>query len=163
MSIIDELEIIRNRDPNKVLYPEAVVNFARDSATELHQRFIWDNDEAADAYRLEQARLIIRVNVRLVENQDGDEVNVRAYVALDKERHGYQDVRVVLSKPKKRRELIESILDRFEATLKNHEPLHELNGIRDAIAKCRRGLSGSKSPPAKPPKSPKGSNMHATV
>jgi len=161
MSIIDELEVIRKRDPAGVLYPEKVVEFARDSTTELHSKFDWNDRTAADSYRLEQARSIIRVSVRVIDHDDED-VSVRAYVAINKDRHGYEDTRVVLTKPKKRHELIASILERFESTLENHQPLHELDGIRKAVESCRRGLSSSKSPSPKP-KAPKGGGADATV
>lgn len=38
--------------------PEDIVEAAKDATKELHKCFEWDNDAAADKYRLHQARLI---------------------------------------------------------------------------------------------------------
>ena len=38
--------------------PEDIVEAAKDTTKELHKCFEWDNDAAADKYRLHQARLI---------------------------------------------------------------------------------------------------------
>lgn len=42
------------------LTPSAVVEAARDAASPLHPLFEWDDDLAAEAYRLDQARAVIR-------------------------------------------------------------------------------------------------------
>jgi hypothetical protein len=138
--ILIELELIRSRDPNGILYPERVVEFARDVKTALHSQFDWDVQRAAQAHWLEQARRIIRVNVRLLEPSEGTGV-IRAFVSVsgsgDK---GYQSSRVVLRSPTKRRELIESILDRFESTLHQHQ-LAELEPIQKAVDDVRASFA----------------------
>ena len=40
--------------------PEALVEAARDAESPLHEYFEWDNDTAAEKYRLMQARTLIR-------------------------------------------------------------------------------------------------------
>ena len=42
------------------LTPPAVVEAARDTRNPLHKHFEWDNQIAADAFRLDQARTLIR-------------------------------------------------------------------------------------------------------
>jgi hypothetical protein len=52
------------RSASGALTPEAVVDAAADPAHPLHGHFNWDNDEAADAWRRQQARMLIaRVRV----------------------------------------------------------------------------------------------------
>ena len=64
-AIVAELETIR-RNAGGVLRPEDVVSFAADPDTELHSRFEWDDTEAAQQYRLWQARQLIRVTVTVL-------------------------------------------------------------------------------------------------
>lgn len=53
------------------LTPPAVVEAARDVRNPLHKHFEWDNQVAAEAYRLDQARMLIR-SVALVGEDDAE-------------------------------------------------------------------------------------------
>lgn len=53
------------------LTPPAVVEAARDARHPLHKYFEWDNEIAAEAYRLDQARVLIR-SVRIVGDDDAE-------------------------------------------------------------------------------------------
>jgi hypothetical protein len=61
------------------LTPNAVVEAARNPRSPLHRHFEWDDAKAAEAYRLDQAREIIRV-VR-IEGNDNEEP-VRAFLSV---------------------------------------------------------------------------------
>jgi hypothetical protein len=65
----ETLDAIRKERGGR-LTPKAVVEAARDEASPLHLHFEWDDAAAAEAYRRDQAREIIRV-VR-VEDDDGE-------------------------------------------------------------------------------------------
>lgn len=62
-----------------VLKPEHVVAAARDPNNPLHKEFTWDNDEAAAAWRLEQARTLIR-SVKVVVHTETKTLRSVAYV-----------------------------------------------------------------------------------
>lgn len=65
-----ELARLRTLEQAGVLTPDAVVADAADPASPLHNRFNWDNDDAARQYRLQQARELIvrfRIDVRTTE------------------------------------------------------------------------------------------------
>lgn len=83
-----ELEIIRNENGG-FLHPAKVVEYARDENTALHECFEWDDTEAAEKYRLAQARAVIRVCVVVEENTSQP---VRTYVSLrtDRKEGGYR-------------------------------------------------------------------------
>ena len=69
MNLRDELEAIRDRHGE--LTPKAVVAEARDPGHPLHSRFEWDDAVAGEAYRLDQARGLIRkVRITYVEATD---------------------------------------------------------------------------------------------
>ena len=63
------------------LSPVAVVDAARAADHPLHDRFEWDDTKAGEAYRIEQARRMIRAVVTVV-NNGGAEIETRAFVAL---------------------------------------------------------------------------------
>ena len=109
MSIKDELERIRRRTDDGKLYPQDVVEFARDETTELHKHFEWNDSDAAHQYRLSQARRIIRVSVKYVERTETATHVVPVYVSLPDSRGdsgGYETMARVLSSDERRAELI---------------------------------------------------------
>lgn len=55
--------------------PEQVLDKARDSKTELHKCFDWDDSSAAEKYRLQQARQVINhlIVIKRDEEDDGKE------------------------------------------------------------------------------------------
>lgn len=61
------------------LTPKAVVEAARDTKSPLHRHFEWNDAKAAESYRLDQAREIIRV-IR-IEGADDDEP-MRAFLSV---------------------------------------------------------------------------------
>lgn len=63
------------------LSPVAVVDAARNEGHPLHSRFEWDDTKAGEAYRIEQARRMIRAVVTVV-NAAGAEIETRAFVSL---------------------------------------------------------------------------------
>lgn len=58
--------------------PEAIVKAARQTHSELHSYFEWNNTKAADKYRLQQAsELLRRIEVKVI--KDGESQTLRAY------------------------------------------------------------------------------------
>lgn len=84
MDIREQLAEIRER--RGALTAAVVLEEARDPANPLHNRFEWDDSEAAERYRLEQARNIIR-SARIV-YKDPTETspagNIRAYHSVER-------------------------------------------------------------------------------
>ena len=58
--IISALQQLTRDDPDHLLRPRAVLAAAAPAASPLHACFEWDNRRAGEAYRLEQARTLIR-------------------------------------------------------------------------------------------------------
>jgi hypothetical protein len=146
--IVRELELIRRADPAGVLKPEAIIDFARDPTTELHRHFTWNDSEAAQAYRLVQARQILRVQVTLLDPGDGTEQSVRAFVSLIP-KEGYTETVDILSTKRGRRQLILKILERMSAIAQSYA-LPELKPITAAITKVQNTLIAAK-PRGRPP------------
>jgi hypothetical protein len=115
-----ELEIIREQNGGK-LSPEAVVKYAENKKTALHEKFIWDNTEAAKKYRLLQAGQVIRsVTVTVLENEKTNRrIHVRAYASLPCDRSSdtgsYRHIKEVISEDQLRIQYIDSINDDIAA------------------------------------------------
>lgn len=62
-AVRERLERIRIREKG-ILTPDAVVDDAQDISSPLHAYFTWDDSEAANQFRLDQARTLIR-NVKV--------------------------------------------------------------------------------------------------
>ena len=77
------------RDDGRI-YVEDVVAAAAPDESVLHRFFDWDDTEAAEKWRRQQARLLIeRVKVT-VEDADGATIRVRALVQLESDSAGYR-------------------------------------------------------------------------
>lgn len=65
------------------LTPELVLNESRPAEAVLHSCFEWDDEKAAEGYRLYQARRIINnITVKIEENKNEIPQNVRAFVSV---------------------------------------------------------------------------------
>lgn len=135
-AIRQELELIRSKSKG-VLYPQDVVEFARDPNTELHKHFTWDDSEAARQYRLEEARRLIRVHVTYLPRNNQP---VPCYISLPEKRAnggGYITIEHALSKAEYRRQMLEDALVALQALENRYHMLRELAPIWDAVDKVR--------------------------
>lgn len=94
----EELEALR-LDMGGSVTPAQLLEHARNPNCALHRYFDWDDTTAAEAYRLLQARSVIRAVVKFIPNANGNPVSVRAYVSLPSDRDartGYRAVAEVM-------------------------------------------------------------------
>lgn len=98
------------RRNNGVLLVDDVLNEAKDESSPLHKHFEWDDTEAAEQYRRQQARVLIqRCKITLL---DTDPVQVRAFVSLPTDREnggGYRLTATVLGDEGQKAELLRDI------------------------------------------------------
>src|SRR3990172_4242220 len=135
--IKQELETIR-RKRRGLLFPEAIVAYARDPETALHSCFEWNDTAAAEAYRLVQAKYLIRMTVTTIE---GSNEPTRMYVSLSSDRKDdgvYRLVTDVLSDDRKREELLADALAELSAFKRKYNVLKELENIFAAIDGVRK-------------------------
>ena len=107
--ILDELTAIYEHEG--VLKPESVVEHASNPESALHGQFTWDDDKAAQEYRLWQARKLINVCVTVLPNLNKE---FRAFVSLGSDRKqkggGYRWTVDVFSDKDMREELLTQAL-----------------------------------------------------
>lgn len=123
------------------LTPHAVVEAARNQRHPLHKFFEWDDAVAAEAYRVDQAREIIRI-VR-VEDADAEDGNVRAFLSIsDRSGTSYRRVGDVKSSV----ELQAIILRQAERDLEAFERRYrELKDVCDVVRTARESIAAKRT------------------
>lgn len=125
-------------DPKKIykelgdtnITPEEVLEKARNEKTELHRCFIWDNNLAAEKYRLQQARQIIQLLVVVPKSEDSEPI--RAF-QITSERNTYQPTRLFLEQPDEYQTLLRRAKAELQEIKKRYKMLSELETIFEAI------------------------------
>lgn len=116
-----------------LLLPQTVVEAARPARSPLHPRFEWDDTEAAEKYRIWQARQLIRVCVELI---PGISTPTEVFVSLSEDRtegRGYRVVTEVLKDEDMRAQMLEDALAELEIFRLKYRRLKELVAVFDAI------------------------------
>ena len=123
------------------LTPKAVVNAARDPKSPLHRHFEWDNTKAAEAFRLEQARAIVRV-IR-IDDADTAGTTVRAFLSVgEKTGVSYRTLDDVRSSA----DLKAIVLRQAERDLKAFEDRYrELSDICEVVRTAREKIAARRS------------------
>lgn len=143
--IKNELEEIRQQNFG-ILYPEKVIEYAKNPETKLHNKFEWDNNQAAHEYRIIQAQQIIRVVVTVIPNSNQE---TRMYVSLSNDRTidgAYRYIVDVLSDDATKSQLIKDVLSELKsfqrkfAILQNvsehfHEGINILKEMEEKLSK----------------------------
>ena len=116
--------------------PDQIVEKARDEKTELHKCFEWDDEKAAEKYRLVQARQIVRhlvIEEKKADDGDGQQAPVRFFVQT-RNGDGYKPVEWVLKRDDEYRQLLLQALAELHAFKEKYSRLSELQEILDMIA-----------------------------
>lgn len=80
-----------------MLTAELVVEAARPEDSPIHEAFEWDDDQAGTAYRLWQARQMIKVEVTLIKNKSTRMFrNVQVTMEDGSKKRGYVSLDVIL-------------------------------------------------------------------
>lgn len=114
------------------LTAEVVLADASSPASPLHSHFEWDDTEAAQAYRLAQARHLL--NCIVVLRGDENKAPIRAYVIIgEKEGTAYQDLNIVMSDALLREQVLARALREASQWQQRYNDLVELAAVFDAI------------------------------
>lgn len=144
------------------LNPAHVVEAARDTSHVLHAEFDWNDEDAADKYRIAQAgALIRRVKFTVIRSQEKQKeihmVTARAFQSRGSARGisgGYESVEEIMSDADKREELLNQVLRELNSYRKRYAELAALSEVWAAIdeaidlhgsAPSRQGEAGQAS------------------
>lgn len=121
------------------LLPENIVDESRDANAVLHNCFEWNDNIAAEKYRVEQARYIIRNITCIVETpaiEDGQTktVEVRAFVDVSEKPKGvFIPIKTALSQENYREKILRDALAELRMFQNKYRIYAELAGVCKAI------------------------------
>lgn len=111
--------------------PAQIVDKARDPASELHKCFEWDDSKAAESYRIQQARQVVR-HLVIRETVREDKPPIRFFFA-PKGGGGYQTTKIIVRNQDAYQSLLASALRDFGALRVKYHSLVELEQIFDEL------------------------------
>ncbi len=111
--------------------PAQILDKARDNKSELHKCFDWNDSEAAEKWRLHQARNIV---CSLVYKEESKEAapSVRLFFKTDNE-CGYKPTSLILQNKDEYKKLLSRALAELNSFKAKYKTLSELDGVFDAI------------------------------
>ena len=124
----EELERIKAKHGS--LLPEVVVEESKTKGAVLHDCFEWDDQKAAEKYRITQAQQIIRTLVVNIRGEDEQPISVRAFVPISGE---YEPINMVVSVPDMYAELLQSAKEELAAFQKKYWSINALSGVLSEI------------------------------
>lgn len=121
-----------------------IVQDAKQEDSPLHDYFEWDNEVAAQGYRIEQARYLIRhINI-VVKTPNGGEEEVRAFhsvtikesPAANQRGVSYLSLQRILSDSEQRQELIDKAFKELESWRRRYHTYKELAKVVETVDKA---------------------------
>jgi hypothetical protein len=135
------IESVRKKSGGDVT-ADAVVKVAKAKTNPLHPEFVWDDSEAGNQYRLEQARRLIRSFV-IVRGEIATERPQRVYEIVKlpqneedkptRAKHTYRTLEQVMADPDTRAELLGRALRELITIRNRYKDLQELAVVMRAI------------------------------
>ena len=114
------------------LRPSLVVEESRDENAALHMCFEWDNETAADKYRLSQAQDLIK-NITVVKIGDMEPTTpIRAFISFRQD-HEYIPVLRVLQTPALQKSMMDAAIKELEIFHKKYTALDSLSELLSVI------------------------------
>lgn len=144
-----EQELLRIHDQFGILRPADVVREAADAASALHPFFEWHDATAAHQHRLEQARELIRVQLRF---EPRTQKYHNLFVSLASDRTvvdgGYRPTTTVLLRANTRAEMLGDALRELDRLRVKYAELLEL---ADVFAAAQAAAAQAAATPPPPP------------
>lgn len=133
----EELERIRTHN-NGRLESADVVEAARPEDAPLHPAFEWDDFKAAEAYRVEQAKYIIRHVDVVMEKKVGEAKPIRAFVSVQRDDdRSYTSTAHALADPELRKQIVAAAWRELESWRARHAELVEFAKVFAVIEKAQ--------------------------
>ena len=113
--------------------PKQIVDYARNPETELHKCFTWNDDLAAEKWRLYEARQVV-CSLVIVEGDVNDEndTHIRVFHKVNND-EGYKPLQIILEDKDEYKKLLENCLNDLRALKKKYQSLNEYQEIWDLI------------------------------
>lgn len=129
----EHIEMLRKKFRGE-LTPQDVLDDARNNNSPLHSFFEWNDGEAAEAYRLQQARGLIRAVVAVYVSDDKPAVRQKAYVHIaEKGAPHYRETSHAMSQTKTRELVLKRAWSELQAWKTRYRDLKEFSSFIDII------------------------------
>ncbi|MBO9108723.1 hypothetical protein J5288_08410 [Agrobacterium sp. S2/73] len=129
----EHIEMLRKRFKGE-LTPQDILEDARHDNSPLHSFFEWNDGEAAEAYRLQQARGLIRAVVAVYVSDDKPAVRQKAYVHVPEPgAPHYREASHAMSQTKTRNMVLDRAWNELKAWKARYKDLQEFAGLVDII------------------------------
>lgn len=115
-----------------LLLPEHVVDDAKKKTSPLHNHFEWDNNKAGHAWRLEQARVLIR-SVKIKVTEESVTVRANAYVQSADDGKGYKRTEVVRQDPEEARRTLKNEIRSLWYVVERVQKMAAALGLKDKV------------------------------
>ena len=127
------IEMLREKFKGE-LTPQDVLDDARHDNSPLHSFFEWNDGAAAEQYRLQQARGLIRAVVAVYVQDDKPAVRTRAYVHVpEPSAPHYREASHALSQTKTRKMVLERAMNELKAWRARYKDLQEFAALVEII------------------------------
>lgn len=136
------MEGIFKADPNKIaaeiskigeeVTPKQIVDYARDSNTELHKCFDWNDQSAAEKYRQYQARKVLQLLVIENHHANQDIPERRFFYKVD-HTSGYKPSFLIFKNAEEYEKLLKTAMMELRAFKRKYSSLTELREILELI------------------------------
>ena len=139
----ERLDYLRKK--YKRLTPQIIVSDAKPKDSVLHKAFEWNNNKAADLYRVDQARYMMRsiVICTLPTGEKCKPTKMWISIRSEKDKNKREDIHIydAMSNPKLRRIVLKQALDELQQWKRRYEDYVELAEIFQAIATTHRKIA----------------------
>lgn len=139
-AVVAELKTLTEKNQG-LLMPEEVVQAARNESSPLHSQFEWDDGEAAERYRIWQARQLINVSVEYISNGT-KQIQTKVFVSLSTDRRtgGYRTFVDVLADDDRRAQMIQDSLNAMVHFQEKYKQLSELREVFKVMDRTKKKL-----------------------
>jgi len=110
-----------------------LVDASRPEDAPLHSMFEWNDSIAAEKYREDQARYIIRHVCVINDAEESETVPVRAFFQIDEETSNYEPTVVIMNDDEKRERLLDIAKKELNSFRLKYNSLKELAKVFSAI------------------------------
>ena len=119
------------------LTARSLLDANREEGTLLHDEFEWDNEIAAEEYRLQQARHII--NCLCIKPETKENKPIRAFFKI-MDSESYENINVIITNEDKHQRLLQTALNELNAFKIKYRQLNELKPLFDLLDKVKEAI-----------------------
>lgn len=116
--------------------PQDIVELAKDRKTELHKCFDWNNKEAADKWRVHQARMICCSLMVVIQPQEEKPPISLRVIQHDMEDQAYKPVVLTVRNEDEYQRLLNQAIGEMQAFQRRYQKIVELENVINEIENC---------------------------